>query len=200
MIEKRVLFPFKGDRTYIHGTDLFNAIMREAPAADLRDIQFEVHEVIRTPSCTFEITEDPAEFDALDRCATRCGFSVAGRPVRAGLSGAGGDPAEIIRQPYDEDRVLRLCRVADDAILLNGESPYSFIETIVPMNKALLTQLFPDAPGRWLFTRLILGRSCSARENLTLRFVRNFQFRLVRSDVHLGDKRIGSLDFSVMQP
>ncbi|MCI0732557.1 MAG: hypothetical protein L0Y38_01885 [Methylococcaceae bacterium] len=103
------------------------------------------------------------------------------------------------RYEYDEDRIISLCSLEGSAIVLTSESSYTFIENIVAMNKHLHQCLFPDAGGKWFFTRADLDSGCNARERIELRFKHNMNYRLTRSDILVNGKKLGDLYFSLVK-
>ncbi|WP_150048056.1 MULTISPECIES: hypothetical protein [Methylomonas] len=100
--------------------------------------------------------------------------------------------------PYDEERVTSQCRIEGDGIWLIGESPFSFIETLVSMNKYLHQQLFPDAVGKWIFTRIDLDQESDAQSGLALLLKHNLNYRLTKSEILLDGKRLGDIYFSLV--
>jgi hypothetical protein len=193
-----VEFRFKGDRDYIQGTDLFDALVGTHPADTLRNIRFTIHGFVRTPHV--DVYDAPSR-EALARVQdvkARAVYERGGAPhwlalVESSRSGAAG------RYAYREERVTNLCSIDGHAIALDGASPFTFIETIVAMNKHMHQKRFGDAPGKWIFTGIDLARGCDAREGLELRLGPDPNLRLTRARIlHLGQD-IGSLFFSLIK-
>ena len=67
------------------------------------------------------------------------------------------------------------------------------------MNKHMHQQMFPEAVGKWIFTRIDLEAVCDARENLALDFKHNMNYRLTKSDILLGGNKTGDLYFSLVK-
>jgi len=87
----------------------------------------------------------------------------------------------------------------DDRIILNGQSPFSFIETVVAMKKRLMESLFPDVEGKWVFTRIDLPALCEANTNLIIAFKHNMNFRILKSDILVDGEKVGDLYFSLVK-
>jgi hypothetical protein len=104
-----------------------------------------------------------------------------------------------MRYEYDEARVVSLCSIVGDDITLTKKSPFTFIETLVAMNKHLHQRMFPEAPGKWLFTRIDLTVGCDDRENLALRLRHNMNYRLTKSDILVDGRKVGDLYFSLVK-
>lgn len=199
LIQKNIVFLFKGSRKYIHGTDMFNALTKMYPTADISNLRFSVHDYVLVPECRIYYADSQEELNSLIGIRVRCQFDVGG--VTQWLALAHNDVPCVSaggRYEYDEDRVISLCSLDNDGITLSNNSPFSFIETVVAMNKYMHQQMFRAADGLWLFTRIDLHVGCSARENLALRFRHNMNFRLTKSDIMLDGQKVGDMYFSLV--
>lgn len=167
---RQIEFRFKGLRNYIHGTDIFN-LMLEVAGADhvLSNVHFAVHDLIRAALCTLYFTMDKNELRTVGNIAARCQLDI--NNVTHWLAVTPKDTSAKVavnRYPYDEEQIVPLCQLSHDTISLNSVSPFSFIETVVAMNKHMHLKLFPEADGKWLFTRLELKEFHNRRDNLLL--------------------------------
>ena len=196
----QIEFRFKGRRDYIHGTDMFNAMLDTCRSVgELRNIRFSVHEFVHAPVCRLWIANSKDEVSGVDGVRARCQIEVNGSVHWMALTELGGDQLTGGRYEYDEDGIVSLCRISEDGISLIHESPYTFIENIVAMNKHMHQQMFPEAPGKWIFTRVDLDQDCDAKANLSLKFRHNMNFRLTKSDILVDGQKIGDLYFSLMK-
>jgi hypothetical protein len=144
------------------------------------------------------VADGTEDLSAVDACPVRCKLSTDGAPRYVGLRESTSRIAREERRPYDVGQVLDRCRLEGRQIMLEGNSPFTFIETIIPMNKALLTTLLPDAPGKWFFTRLDLHRNEKRRDGLGLRFLHNLDFKLVKSEITGRGEALGYLYFTAV--
>lgn len=199
MINKQVEFRFKGTRDYIHGTDMFNVIMevREPPAA-LTNIRFFIHDFVRTTMCQLYITESKKSLNGVEDIAVRCQMDIDGITHWIAIVQDSKDNANERRYAYDESLFVSLCSIERDGIKLNLLSPYSFIETIVGMNKYMHQQLFPELIGKWIFTRIDMPFFCDAHEKLALKIRHNMNNRLTKSDIEVDGKKVGDIFFSLV--
>jgi hypothetical protein len=196
---KQVEFQFKGTRNYIQGPDLFNSMIDLGyPIESLHDIRFTAHQFVNSPVCELYLANDKEELghipDIYARCqleARRKPYWIALKPIATGNTGK--------RRDYDEASLFSLCRCGDDTVRLTRRSPFTFIETIVSMNKYLHQQLFPDVVGKWIFTRVDLISGCSEREHLELHFKHNMNYRLTKSDILVNGQKLGDLYFSLVK-
>lgn len=197
---KQIDFRYKGERDYIHGTDMFNAMMDVSKsAATYSNIHFTIHDFVRRLSCQLYLTDNKESLNEVDEIAVRCQLNIDAITHWIAIVPNAGDIAMEERYAYDESQIVSLCNMLDDGIVLNQLSPFSFIETIVAMNKHMHQQLFPEVDGKWIFTRIDLPIFCDVRENLALRLRHNMNYRLTKSDVVLNGKKIGDIFFSLVK-
>lgn len=184
--------PFLGNRSYLHGTTLFDALSRHVPKKARRVFKF-----------SRLITTNRVMVAALERIDAR------GDPVSATLAyqtdsdtGCLGvmplEPGkDLIRIPYDEGLVTNVARFSSRRVELDLPSPFSFVATIVPLNKALLLREVPqEGRGQWLFTRLDVDEVPERAGPIVLVVRDSLGGRIVRSEVEVGGSRVGELYFS----
>jgi len=200
MINEKVTFQYKGSRNYVQGPDMFNMFLEQFSGNELTDIRFSVHGFVHQVSCLLYISKDKSDLDSVSDIKARCQVKVDGEVQYLGLSPM-SDPPELEpgRYAYDENSLLQYCQVLDDRIILNGQSPFSFIETIVAMKKRLMESLFPEVEGKWVFTRIDLPISCDANTSLTIVFKHNMNFRILKSDILVDGEKVGDLYFSLVK-
>lgn len=196
----QVEFQFKGSRDYIQGPDLFNGMLPDDyPIESLHNIRFIAHQFVRSPSCRLYRTTDRNELSSIPEISARCQFDFDRTTHWLALEVC-ADGKQGGRCEYDEASIIALCTVAGKAIELNGTSPYSFIETLVSMNKYLHQRLFPEAEGKWIFTRVDLNIGSDQHDRLQLRFKHNMNFRLTKSEILVNGQSLGDLYFSLVKP
>jgi len=195
---RKCTFPFKGNRNYVQGPDLFNEMMVGFPENKPSKIRFSAHGFLNVPSCSLFISSSKMEIDELEEINTRCQLSLGEETLWMALAG-GEEGGEVSRQDYDEAKVVSRCALDGKEVWLKGNSPYTFIETVVSMKKYLLQQLFPDEVGKWVFTRVDLPIFCSATADLRIVFRHNMNFRLLKSDILVEGEKVGDLYFSLVK-
>jgi len=197
---KQIKFQFKGARNYVHGTDMFNTMIAAyADEKSLSNIRFSVHGFVHKLHCQLYAADTKEALNSVPDVRARCQFDKNGSTKWLVLTENDGDTALDERYEYDEDRVISLCSMETDSIILTQKSPFSFIETIVAMNKQLHQQLFPEVIGKWVFTQIDLETDLSDRENLALRFMHNMNYRLTKSDILVNGTKVGNLFFSLVK-
>ena len=196
---RQIEFQFKGKRNYIHGTDMFNAMVTSYPGSGMNSIRFTVHDFVRTPLCRLYLSESKDELNTVPDIRARSQFEAEGITHWLALTQGNGDPTTGGRYAYDEEQIISACRMDEESIVLVEQSSFTFIETIVSMNKHMHEQLFPDVTGKWIFTRIDLDTRCEDREKLALRFRHNMNYRLTKSDILVNDKKVGDIYFSLVK-
>lgn len=184
---------FKGERTYLHGTDLFDAMVelaRRATGAGVSDIRMSFYRPIRRSVAARRVTSGAA----VPRPCALFELKSAGQPVAWELI-EGSEPVAG-RRPYDETDVTAGAVVRDRLITQPAPTAYSFIERVVALNKRLLDQLRGDPSVSWWFGRLELSRLPAPAPALDLRVETDLGARLVRSSIEIDGRREGSIYFS----
>jgi len=195
----QIELPFKGTRNYIQGPDIFNAMTTLQTGECLNNIRFTVHDFVRSPSCRLHLTESKQALSDIKDIRARCHYDADGIKYWLALTQVEGEAASGIRYEYDEERLTSLCHIENDVVSLNQQSPFTFIETIVSMNKHLHQQLFSDVVGKWIFTRIDLDSFCNEREHLVLKFKHNMNYRLTKTDILVNGGKVGDLYFSLVK-
>jgi hypothetical protein len=199
MQARQVAFKFKGARNYIHGTDMFNAIITDPTGIALKNIRFTIHDFVNTPICQVFLSDNKDDLNNVHGICARCQYDENGITHWLALTEVDSDATLGGRYEYDEDRIVSLCALEQDKIILKEHSPFTFIETVVAMNKHMHQQLFPDASGRWIFTRIDLVTAINERDNLALQLKHNMNYRLTKSDILLNNNKVGDIYFSLVK-
>lgn len=199
MQARQVTFKFKGARNYIQGTDMFNAVISGATGATIENIRFTIHDFVHTPVCQLYSADNKEDLSDVQGICARFQYDENGITHYFALTESDGDVNSAERHEYDEDRIVSLCALEQDKIILKAYSPFTFIETVVSMNKHMHQQLFPDAPGKWIFTKIDLDAAIDARDNLALQLKHNMNYRLTKSDILLNNNKVGDIYFSLVK-
>lgn len=188
-----VTLPFLGERTYLHGTTLFDALRVRVPQGSA--VVYKLSRLMETD--TIEIVS--GESVRKDTVTATFDWEISGGGkgrISVVPSAISGSPRRV---PFDEEAISARARpVESDGLEFCGESPYSFISTLVPLNKALLNRR-QSTPGKakWLFTRIDLSKIPDAFESLFVRYEGElFGGRIVRSAVTVDDSHVGQIYFS----
>ena len=189
-------FCFKGNRTYIHGTDVYNKII-EILNGNMTNEKFDLsfHGVAKKNLQLSNMKPEDENFIKIV-----CKYSGENNERKV-LYGIENNQSIDCRYTYLEDDI---CKQSDldlknKEINLNEYTSYSFIENSVALNKYLLENLFPDVNGKWYFTRLQLSKVQSNHVYpLKLVLKANFNFKLLKTEIFVADKSIGYIYFSLV--
>ncbi len=191
---------YKGGRGYLHGTDMYNAIMgylgHVAPQHLHGPVKMVIHEYCRN-QCDMLYTI------GTERCP---------RPENARLefylsdnvSGWLKDTDRLVsaRRPYPEDEIVAKSRIEGRAILavLDAACSFSAIEVLVSLTKRLHL-IVRSGSARWAFTRLELQRPLrdSDSGSLQVELLQTLGNRLTKSAVRVGNVALGHIYFSAVE-
>lgn len=198
-MKNRLELSFKGDREYLHGTDIFNETLsllsKKYAPLEVLNIDFSFHHLARTSLDLYEIAQT-----GLGDPAAVCTYRVDGIKHKVYLY----ENSKIVegRYSYNEEEIGRDFVI--DPLTLSGvlaaPAAYTDIETWVALTKVLHQRALADLKGKWLFVR---GRfpkfvSKSHSSMWCLKIVSNFQNTLTRTELSFGDEVVGEIYFSIV--
>jgi hypothetical protein len=187
---RELTLPFLGERSYLHGTTLFEELIGAYPFAST--ISYKLGQIITTNRVRVEQSIDVSERPAAslfltDRHDTPIRLSVYPSP----------SSREPFSEPYDEASIVEAARFTGDNVTGPPRKNVSTIKTMVALNKALLCRtLSPSTPGQWLFTRLDIAFYPKDFDRISVTYRSRASFAAVVSDVSTDGGRIGKIIFS----
>jgi hypothetical protein len=189
-MNKLLSFCFKGSRTYAHGADIVKALYHCFPLSSIDKIDLKFNGLASTnlELVSGNLTPNPK---------VNIRVSENGQDTLYQLIESGGKIE--CRYEYDEGSLLEKCELdlKNQQIYMNGVTGYTLCENFVAMNKYLLQSLFPTEQGKWLFTRLEQSTFIPDESLITVKLIKNFNFRLTKSDILLGNQTIGSVYYTM---
>lgn len=181
---------FRGNRDYLHGTDLFNHVAALFPLVAPLSVRFH-RPMVKVPEL-FELAEGeptdgwPAFF--------LMGSGLESRTI--GLRETEMTPTD--RFPYDESDVVAGATLYREAAVIVSPlgSNFTFIERILALQKKLLNEVLA-ADIKWWFVRLdvkeippkMVGR-------LELKLKQHVGVRIAKSEIRESGKMLGDIYFS----
>lgn len=182
--------PLKGGRDYVHGTDLFDALLtrfQPSPPLSLR-----IHSVIRGL-----IDVRPWQVGQQRPAGLLIYTDSARNPVILGLNvrQRGTNP---IRIPFDEDAVAEGYQLHDQAIEIAHRDDSTLIERWIVLNKLLHRHLLSNNGGRWIFARIDLSILPKTVNMTELIFKDRIGTRLTKVAIKADGDLIGDLYFSLV--
>jgi len=185
-------FCFKGNRNYIHGTDIFTKLAEKYDNVIKIDIAF--HGISVDNMSFFSTKPNGKELKVTFKCQHDS------ETIK--LFGIENGSMVNCRYEYLEEKIVENSTVdiSQESIILNIPAEYSFIEHIVAMNKALVEKIYSEVNGKWYFTRLQLSENIRMSDisSLKLTLQSNFQFKLTKSVIVANGKELGFIYFSLI--
>ena len=194
---------FKGNRNYLQGADLYNAIVKYASKTTAEKLYAPFRMVIHRfahKQCDM-ILGNPGEI------LTKPGHLFAEFIFSSDEGNVAGWMVETervidCRNPYDEKEIERLCVIDVDkkATVIQGDSGYSPIELAVSMTKQLHYAVYPT-DASWIFNRLDLEQLFKPSDSyqIQIELEHNFNNRLTKSKIKVADETIGYIYFSLIK-
>lgn len=195
--DETVQLPFLGSRNYLQGTTLFSSLWSFVPGD--AEFSFKVPRFIRSDVIRVVAqTADEAKPSDWDAILTWKQPAASGMVTASAATGS----ASPLREPFDEESIVKLGTFSKDAISCSKRSPYPLVPTIVALQKAYLLRNVRDGSGgQWIFTRLDLSTLPSDTAGLRLDSMTFAAGQTVcRSRVRLSGRDLGDLYFAWIVP
>ncbi|MGE4500919.1 MAG: hypothetical protein AB7C96_11280 [Hydrogenovibrio sp.] len=185
-------FCFKGARQYVQGPDIVATLLKTMADKSLTQIDLKFNGITKT-------NLDLIEGQDSDQAKVNIRWLEQGQEKQYQL--VENDEPIDCRYEYNEDLIIEKTTLNLEAqtIHLNESTGFTLCENFVAMNKHLLQQLFPDEVGKWYFTRLEQTRLIDDNALISVKLIKNFNFRLTKSDILLNDEVIGSVYFTMVR-
>lgn len=150
MIKYDLAFKFKGDRNYVQGPDIINAVINvlsvNYKASEVKNFKYVAHKMLHTNG-VLTIGENP-----VDDAYSLISFIYEGRILFASVQPALTDIEDSVQ--YDESFVKENSSINGNEISIKYENiDCSFSELIVSLNKYFLQQTVSKS-GKWIITKL----------------------------------------------
>ena len=196
MKELNLEFCFKGNRTYVHGTDIYNKVL-ELLQHEMQNekIDLSFHGISKT---NLSLSGSKPENEKLLKFVLKFVNTNGEKDVLYAIE---NNQTIDCRYEYPEEDICKLSEIFLDKeqVSLTENSSYTFVENCVALNKYLLECLFPDAKGKWYFTRFQLNKIPSTDiYPLKLQLKANFNFKLTKTEIFIGEESVGYIYFSLV--
>lgn len=196
-------FCFKGDRTYVHGTDICAALSDYAVntfgADGIRNVDVLFHRaalknLVLEVFINSDIKEKELAVATVAFMKNNDRYIMLLKETHIAVS---------CRNDYKEELVTSACTInlESGSIVLSSLLDFTIFEILSPMTKALHQHLFPEVQGKWFFTRLQTDRLLRTKENyrtIEIKQMQNFKHKLTRNEISINDHKIGSIYFSLV--
>lgn len=185
-------FKFKGQRSYVHGADIVNSVM--AHFSYLGNTQFDIK---FNGMSTYNLSLVPG--DESERAKALIAITRMEENETEYWQLLETDEPVTDHYEYHEENVRLACELSSEEKLVSllQDPPFTFCENIVAMNKYLLETLFPEVGGKWYFTKIELFNVPEDNAKVSVKLVKNFGFRLTKSNITYDGRVIGVIYFSL---
>ncbi|QLE78831.1 hypothetical protein FLM55_03375 [Francisella sp. Scap27] len=185
-------FCFKGNRKYVHGTDIFNQV------CGMFDIDFEGMDVSFHGISERNLSISKVMPDNKDDI--KFVFKLKDSQHTYIYYGFENNIDINCKYEYDESIICKASNIVmqKKEIILSKITGYSFIENIVALNKHLLENIYLDAHGKWYFSRLQLNKAIVSDGEIKLCFRSNFNFKLIKTEIFIDNISVGFIYFSLV--
>lgn len=191
---------FKGQRDYIHGTDVYNAIQSlafhltdsiEAFVSNLAFRRFAKND------CDLSLNQPDTNLDYVAKGKIS---DSQGQEIRH-FWVLETERAPKGRYAFDEKKIVTTATIKDKEIALQGQTAYSPIEETIALTKTLHYHLMPEISGKWVFGQLDLVRPFSPiRHNLRVELISVKARRFSMNKIFEDDELTGDIRFIVGEP
>lgn len=188
MSTNELLFRFKGDRNYIHGSDIFDDLEQwlKKQGKYIQELSFRSFSD-KHLACVFSEPADEikAEGKALDSEGKQTLFWLieTSQPV-------------VERYPFDEDAITSHAQITGKTIEASATDTYSVIEQVIALTKALNYSLTPDIDGKWVFGQLRLKETLPEEaQHFVIRQKTLLGGRFSTQEIKLDDRVVGDIRF-----
>jgi hypothetical protein len=193
---------FKGDRNYVHGSDIYNSIeayVRKSFKSPVTDFDFAIHHVSYSNMSFKVLDHEPVQPQSTP--AVVCKFRSEEEQKLLFLFDS--DKKVECRYAYDEDSIVRSSRIdlGTKNIFVKNTTVYTPVEVVIALNKLLMQNIFKGEKGKWFFTRLMLKRMLpeSSSAEFLITMTKNLSYRLTSSTIKIGDEYYGDIFFSLIK-
>lgn len=195
-------FKYKGDRNYIHGTDIFNqamSLIRGEFNDDAIDVDMSIYRIAKNCMYMHDFAD---EFNNQKPCVI---FNIKSDTASRKTFFLYENEQQVTeRYEYPEEQIIKKANynTDDKTAFINNPGNYTFIENVVALNKGLLQFLLTDKPpGKWYFTKIKLyglNQVLAKNYSIKIQFKKNMQFKLTDSVIYLNDNIVGNIYFSLV--
>lgn len=184
-------FSFKGDRSYVHGTSIFDAIVHAASQRGVTNGKINIFfkKKVYNPICVLE-ERTPTPKDSI--YAEIDGYH--GKSIILCINES-SDTSEAGRQEYNEQEICQGAILEGNSITQNDIHHSNSIELLVALCKTLHQNLYGTSK-KWVFSRYEGQFPVPKINKAELKIVKKLGARLTCSEVKVNDQTIGHIYFS----
>lgn len=184
--------PFKGDKTYLHAADIWNALVGLTGARTGMRLVLDAR-----PDGTLEVDLDPAPGRRAANCCGRF-MHVEGGTARTYRLRRRPDATAPRRIEFDEARLVADALLAGDGIRLPAGGVGSFSERLLALGVRLLCSRCPGTS--WWLAELALARRVAPDCAIAFRMAASVGGRFWKGDIEADGSAVGYSIFARTSP
>lgn len=189
-------FCFKGERDYVHGSDIFNKLSEilQSSGIENRSIDFSIHGISKANLTV--TTEKPDDLTSVKFALKYVGEN----DLKGCLYGVENQRKIECRYAYPEEIIVEKIESGESEFEaeLNENSSFTFIENLLVLNKFLVNRIILIETGKWYFTKLQLKKNISSDFlPLKLVFKNNFNYKFTKTEIFIKSESVGFVYFSL---
>ena len=177
------------DREYLHGTDIFDELLKLMTPVD--HIKFQLNKIMTSQISITRLYTDGVNRQKMSGIFI---FNHGNNKIELGLI-ENGKRIER-RYEYDEEEVIREATYSENKAELPSSNKYSFIERLVALNKAMLLRFVEQSSVKWYFTQIDITQIPIHDCALSLSIRQQLGVRLILSNIEANGVNIGNIGFS----
>ena len=184
---------YKGDRNYLHGTDIIFELFKTIEMVESAVFQF--HKVAVYPLKACYIGEsDLTLFRAMSEMCAIVFFVTPGKEKKIIVLIENEELRAPGRTQYNDLEVVECCTIVNHSATQQNNNYFTFFEQVVALNKKLLNEIF--GKKEWLFIRLDLKRYPVKIDDISIDFIREVGGSIYKSNILSNNIVLGCIIFS----
>ena len=201
MKSQKLKFSFKGDRNYVHGTDIFNEctsyFKKNLDLSESMSFKMKIKNIIKS-ECVLHVLSSTEKLPIdIDPCVEivlnnkektiHCFIEEANIPI-------------IDSYNFDENKILKSSKIEGNKIYLKDKNEFSDIENIFIMNKIILSENLPKINKNWFFAMLEIYdlKSFYNSKNLIIEYNQLLAGKYAKSSIFDNNRLKGNIYFSLV--
>lgn len=203
-MDKKILkFKYKGNRNYVHGTDIINETIKHLNYLgyfpDSFEISFKNLVITDLEICVFNIDDEIGENLMSEDVLAFATFKFEKKTFTILYKKTQNEIKS--NYPFSEDTIINktILNLEKKSITYLSKNNFTIIEIIVAMNKHLLIKLNPNESGKWYFGKLKLEKNILAEKfsEIQIILIKNIGVRYTQSLIKLDGSNVGFVYFSM---
>lgn len=192
-------FCFKGNRKYVQGPDIFDAVINNLikDFNNIKNIKYTAYEMLYT-NASLIVTDKfiKNEYPTINSIITFMNDNTKYYAVVY----TNQKNIECSNE-YSEELVQKKSKINGNTIVFENVLNNSFTEITVSMNKYFLNQTI-DVDGKWIVTKFDYENLADImdikKKKIQIKLLQNFNNKLTKSLLYLNHKEVGYLYFSLI--